>query len=79
MLMIVERTVVGLIDPGTIEEMEKELTKVIEDFDRAVNVENLRLAKETGKFLFTGDRIFSILSCRARSFPLAAQVCRGWL
>jgi hypothetical protein len=26
-----------------------ELTKVIEDFDRAVNVEALRLAKETGK------------------------------
>jgi hypothetical protein len=29
--------------------MEQELTKVIEDFDRAVNVEALRLAKETGK------------------------------
>jgi hypothetical protein len=30
------------------EEMDSELTKVIEDFDRAVNVEALRLAKETG-------------------------------
>ena len=28
--------------------MDKELTRVIEDFDRAVNVEALRLAKETG-------------------------------
>ena len=28
--------------------MDHELTKVIEDFDRAVNVEALRLAKETG-------------------------------
>ena len=26
--------------------MDRELTKVIEDFDRAVNVEALRLAKE---------------------------------
>lgn len=34
--------------PGAIEEIERELTKVIEDFDRAVNVEALRLVKETG-------------------------------
>jgi len=27
--------------------MDRELTRVIEDFDRAVNVEALRLAKET--------------------------------
>jgi hypothetical protein len=39
----------GLVHPPTIEEMEKELTKVIEDFDRAVNVEALRQTKETGK------------------------------
>jgi hypothetical protein len=32
-----------------IEEMDSELTKVIEDFDRAVNVEALRLANETSK------------------------------
>ena len=37
------------VRPEVIEEMGKELTKVIEDFDRAVNVEVLRLAKETGK------------------------------
>jgi len=37
----------GLVRPQKIEEMDEELTKVIEDFDRAVNVEALRLAKET--------------------------------
>jgi len=47
--MIVERTLGGLVRPAKIEEMEEELTKVIEDFDRAVNVEALRLAKETNK------------------------------
>ena len=50
--MIAERTVRGLVGPGTIEEIEKDLTKVIEDFDRAVNVETLRGVKETGKRLF---------------------------
>ena len=39
----------GPVRPGAIEEMDGELTKVIEDFDRAVNVEALRLAKEAGK------------------------------
>ena len=39
-----------------IEEMDKELTKVIEDFDRAVNVEALRLAKETSKQTFFSHR-----------------------
>jgi len=34
------------VDPAAIEEMDRELTRVIEDFDRAVNVEALRLAKE---------------------------------
>ena len=47
--MIAGRTMGGLVYPETIEEMDRELTKVIEDFDRAVNVEALRLAKETGK------------------------------
>ena len=48
-LMVVERTLGGLIHPEKIEEMDKELTKVIEDFDRAMNVESLRLARETSK------------------------------
>ena len=38
----------GLTHTRTMEELDGELTKVIEDFERAVNVEALRLAKETG-------------------------------
>jgi len=48
-LMIAARTVGGLVQPGRIEEIERDLTKVIEDFDRAVNVEALRRIKETGE------------------------------
>jgi len=47
--MIAARTVGGLGHQRTIEGMESDLTKVIEDFDRAVNVEALRRIKETGK------------------------------
>jgi len=36
-------------NPEKIEEMDKELTKVIEDFNHAVDVETLRLAKKNGK------------------------------
>ena len=50
MLTIAARAVVGLVRPETIDELDGELTKVIEDFDRAVNVEALRLAKETGTY-----------------------------
>ena len=46
---ILARAIGGPARPEAIEEMERELTKVIEDFDRAVNVEALRSAKETGK------------------------------
>ena len=48
-LMIAARTVGGLVNQGDI---ERDLTKVIEDFDRAVNVEALRSAKKTGEHLF---------------------------
>ena len=51
-LMIAARTCRGLMSPGAIEEMEHDLTKVIEDFDRAVNIEALRRIKETGEHLF---------------------------
>ena len=36
-----------------IEEMERELSEVIEDFDRAMNFEALRLANETSKLSFS--------------------------
>jgi len=47
--MTAARTVRGLVDPGTIEDIDRDLTKIIEDFDRAVNVDALRRTKETGK------------------------------
>ena len=36
-----------------IEEMDTELTKVIDDFDRAMTFENLRLANETSTLSFS--------------------------
>ena len=53
--------------------MDRELTKVIEDFDRAMNVEALRLAKETSKrSMVSNDRVFSVVSCRTSpARPLA--------
>jgi len=51
-LMIAERTRDGLINPKLkemIENMDEELTRVIEDFMRAVDVETLGLAKKSGK------------------------------
>ena len=38
----------GLAHPEKIEEMDKELSKVIEDFNYAVDLEALRLAKKHG-------------------------------
>ena len=51
-LMIIARTVRGLVDPGMIAETERELAKVIEDFDRAMNVKILRSTKKTREHLF---------------------------
>ena len=81
MLTIAARTVGGLVRPETIEGLERELTKVIEDFDRAVNVEALHLVKETGTYSLSlsGDSSCSVVPCRARAFAWAAQICRGWL
>ena len=49
MLMIAARTMGGPAHLETTEELDKDLTKVIRDFDRAVDVEALRLAKKSGK------------------------------
>ena len=62
-LMTAARAVGGLVHPERIEEMDRELTKVIEDFDRAMNIEALRLVKETGK----------------HSFASTWQSCTQWL
>lgn len=51
-LMIAARTVSALTHPRTFKKIERDLTEVIEDFDRATNVEALRQIKETGGYLF---------------------------
>ncbi len=45
-----------------LEEIDGELTRVIEDFMRAVDVEALRLAKKSGKYSLSqsGDSTFSV-------------------
>ena len=52
-LMIAARTIGGPAYPKMIEEMDSELNNIIEDFDRAVDVESLRLANETSKLSFS--------------------------
>ena len=47
--MVADRTWGGLIHPQKIEDMDRALTNIIEDFDRAVNVEALRQVMETSK------------------------------
>jgi len=70
MLMIAEGMVGGPVYPDAIEEIDRNLTKVIEDFDRAINVEALRLVKETGRHALaqSGEGSFSAVSCRATVF-----------
>jgi len=47
--MITARTIGGPAYQEMIEEMDKELNNIIEDFDRAVYVEALHIANETSK------------------------------
>ena len=47
--MTAARTIGGPAYPEMIDEIDKELTKVIEDFDRALYAEAVRLANETSK------------------------------
>jgi hypothetical protein len=48
--MIAARTVGGPAYPEKIEEMDRELTKMIENFNHAVSVEALRLIKKSGMY-----------------------------
>ena len=48
--MIVARISGRLAHTEVIEEMERELAKVIEDFELAVNVDALNLTKATGMY-----------------------------
>ena len=52
-LMTTARRIGGQADPEKFEEMDRELTEAIGDFDHAVNVEALRLVKRNGKHLLT--------------------------
>ena len=50
--MVAARTIGGPSYPEMFEDMDKELTKFIEDFDRAMQFEALRLANENSELLF---------------------------
>src|SRR5258706_2206364 len=66
MLMIVERTGSALFsskDKDSMKEMDEELANVIKDFQNAVNVEALRLARRIGRY--------SLSQYRVRPFSLA--------
>ena len=47
--MVAARTIGGPSYPEMIEEMDRELTKIIEDFDRGMNYEALRIVNETSE------------------------------
>ena len=51
--MTAARTIGGPAYPEMIKEMDRDLTNVIEDFDRALYVEARRLAEETSKLSFS--------------------------
>src|SRR5258706_15295775 len=70
MLMIVERTGSALFsskDKDSMKEMDEELANVIKDFQNAVNVEALRLARKLGRHSLSqcSLRPFSVVLCRA--------------
>ena len=74
MLMIAARMAGGSAYQEAIEEVDKELTTVVEDFDRAVNIDALRRTKETGEHSLSQSlhNSFSPVSCRARTFAWSA-------
>ena len=51
--MVAARMISGPAYPEMIEETDRELTRVIDDFDRAVYVEAIRVADETSKLSFS--------------------------
>jgi hypothetical protein len=53
-LITAARTFIG----PEIEELEKELTRVIEDFGLVVNLEHLKRVREAGKYLFLNGITF---------------------
>ena len=88
-LMNTARMVGGPSYLKTIEEIDGELTRVVEDFMRAVDVETLRLAKRSGEHPLSqpGDNAFSVTFRRpkrarergSRAFETAASTREDWL
>ena len=72
-LMVAERTLRGLVHGEMIEDMGRNLTEVIEDFDRAVNIEALRLVKETGKHSLSQQYTILTSLVQSRSFCLGGS------
>jgi hypothetical protein len=64
-----------------IEKLGGELTDIIEDFMRAVDVEALCSAKRSGQCLLSEFTCYpiSVVSSRARALTWTAQICPGWL
>jgi len=75
-LIITARMVGGSTYSEAIEEINGELTKVIEEFEHAVDVETLRFAKKSGKHALSqsGDSAVSVTSCR----PKRARARGAW-
>ena len=65
--MTAARTVGGPAYLEILEELDKELAKEIEDFDRAVDVEALGLAKKIGEHALSqsSDNLFTAFWCSA--------------
>ena len=74
-------TTVRIFDGPEIEAMVRELARVIEEFDHAVNVEALQRAEAAGKFLLSQyeDSLFSVVSYRSRASAQTAQTHRDRL
>jgi len=66
-LIIAARSICGPAYQETIEEIDRELTKAIEDFSRSVDVEALLLVKRIGEHSLPqpGELSFSAISYRA--------------
>ena len=79
MLIRSARTAGGSVYQEMIEGVDREMTEVVEDLDRAMNIEALRRTKETGEHTFSQSPAssFSTVSCRARAFAESPPICQG--
>ena len=67
---LAERSFGGLIHGETIEDMGRKLVEVIEDFDRAMDIEALRQTKKMGKHSLSQRYTMLICVVQRRSFCL---------